>query len=380
MGLILVRYVGEIGIKGKNRFYFVKRLRHNLRDALKRSAAYGRVWSEGQRIYAEVQDDAQGAASAEGVSPRALAALRRVFGVASLSPVHQVPSEMEAIQEAAVTVAERAALQSPMTFRVRAQRADKAFPYTSPEIGRIVGGAVWQKTQANVDLSDAAHVTIGVEVRPEGTLVFGETIPGPGGMPLGTQGRVFSLLSGGIDSPVATWLMMRRGCGVIPLHFAQSQVQEQKALELCRILDEWSFGWTIKPIVVDHHQLLDPIADRLQQIGEERWTCLFCKRAMIAKAAELAPRYRVQAVVMGDSLGQVASQTMDNMIAISWRAPLPIFRPLVACDKNQIMDLARRIGTYDVSSRTAAPCPFLPDHPITSARLEHLHDIMAQLA
>lgn len=380
MGLILVRYVGEIGIKGKNRFYFVKRLRHNLRDALKRSSAHSRVWSEGQRVYAEVQDDVQSGADAEGVSRRALGALQRVFGVASLSPVYQVSPDMEAIQQTAVTVAERAALRSPMSFRIKAQRADKSFPYTSPEIGRIVGGAVWQKTQANVDLSDAADLTIGVEVRPEGVLVFGETIPGPGGMPLGTQGRVFSLLSGGIDSPVATWTMMRRGCGVIPLHFAQSRAQEQRALELCRLLDEWSFGWTIKPIVVDHHQILDPIANRLQQLGEERWTCLFCKRAMIAKAAELAPRYRVQAVVMGDSLGQVASQTMENMIAISWRAPIPIFRPLVACDKNQIMDLARRIGTYDVSSRASAPCPFLPDHPITSAKLEHLQDIMAQIA
>jgi thiamine biosynthesis protein ThiI len=197
MGLILVRYVGEIGIKGKNRFYFVKRLRHNLRDALKQSSTHSRVWSEGQRIYAEVQNEDQAGAGAEQIPRRTLEVLQRVFGVASLSPVYQVPPDLQAIQESAVTVAERAGLRPPMSFRVRAQRADKSFPYRSPDIGRIVGGAVWQRTQADVDLSDAADLTIGVEVRPEGALVFGETIPGPSGMPLGTQGRVFSLLSGG---------------------------------------------------------------------------------------------------------------------------------------------------------------------------------------
>ena len=131
-------------------------------------------------------------------------------------------------------------------------------------------------------------------------------------MPLGTQGRAFALLSGGIDSPVATWLMMRRGCGVIPVHFAQSEIEKKKALENCRALDAWSPGWQIKPIVLDHFEVLEPVVERLQQIGEERWTCLFCKRTMIAKAGELASQYHVQALIMGDSLGQVASQTLKQ--------------------------------------------------------------------
>jgi len=371
MGLLLVRYVGEIGIKGKNRGYFVKRLRRNLRDALKRRQIAGRVWSEGQRIYVEVDDDALEDASA---------ALQRVFGVASLSCVFRVDSDLDAIRTQVVALATDAGLAPPRTFRVQVRRADKSFPFKSPEIGRLVGAAVWQVTQAPVDLSDKADLTFGVEIRTEGTFVYGGVTRGPGGMPLGTQGRVFSLLSGGIDSPVAMWLMMRRGCGVIPLHFAQSEPEKTKALENCQVLDNWSAGWRIKPIVLDHHEVLAPTANRLRQIGEERWTCLFCKRAMIAKAGELAPQYRVQAVILGDSLGQVASQTINNMIAISWGSPLPILRPLIAFDKNEIVDLARRIGTYSISTRKSAGCPFLPHHPITNANLEHLQEILARLA
>jgi thiamine biosynthesis protein ThiI len=349
----------------------VKRLRRNLRDALKRAAIAGRVWSEGQRMYAEVDDDGQASA---------LLALRRVFGVTSLSPVDRIRSDIEVIREKAVAIAEQAGLQPPTTFRAKARRADKSFPYTSPEIGRLAGEAVYAATHAPVDLSDRAGLTIGIEVRHEGTLVYGEVIPGPGGMPLGTQGRAFALLSGGIDSPVATWLMLRRGCGIIPVHFAQNEVETQKALDNCRVLNPWSAGWNIVPIVLDHYEVLEPVADRLRQIGEERWTCLFCKRTMIAKAAELAPQYHVQAVVMGDSLGQVASQTMDNLVAISWDAPLPILRPLIAYDKGEITHLARRIGTFDTSTRESAGCVFLPDRPITRANLQHLSEIIAQLS
>ena len=379
MGLILVRYVGEIGIKGKNRTYFVKRLRRNVRDALKKNAVSGDVWSEGQRLFVQVGDDALATA---------IAALQRIFGVASLSPATRIPPDpsgqasgrgLDAIREEALALARRAGLKPPASFRIATRRADKTFPFRSPEINRVVGGAVQEATQARVDLSDRADLTIGIEVRVAGTLVYGEVWPGPGGMPLGTQGRAFVLLSGGIDSPVAAWLMMRRGCGIIPLHFAQSEAEREKALHNCRILGRWSYGWEIKPIVLDHRQIMEPIADRLRQIGEERWTCVFCKRAMVARAAELAPQYRVRALVMGDSLGQVASQTLSNVAAISWNAPLPILRPLIAYDKNEIVALARRIGTYEVSVQEMAACPFVPSRPITQASLEHMIEIIAQL-
>lgn len=370
MGLILVRYVGEIGIKGKNRRFFVRRLRRNLRAALKHRDVDGKVWSEGQRIYVEVEDVDDEAT---------LSVLPRVFGVASLSPVSRVASDLDAIRDCALVLVERIELQPPRSYRVSTRRADKTFPYISPEVSRLVGGAIHDATRAKVDLSDAADVTVGIEIRPEGSMVYGEVIPGAGGMPLGSQGRAFVLLSGGIDSPVAAWLMMRRGCGIIPIHFAQSEVEKQKALDNCRVLAEWSYGWHIKPIVLDHHALMEPIVERLRQLGQERWTCLLCKRAMVSRAAELASSYHVQALVMGDSLGQVASQTLNNVVAISYGCELPILRPLIAYDKTEIMALARRIGTFDVSTHDAMACPFLPSRPITSAALEQLQEILSGL-
>lgn len=370
MGLILIRYSGEIGIKGRNRHYFVKRLRHNLRDVLKRHDIEGKVWSEGQRVYAEVDDEARDAA---------LSAFTRVFGIASVSPVERVSSDLAAIRAQALALAERAGLDASMSFRVQTRRADKTFPHISPEVSRLVGSTIYEATHARVDLSDDADVTIGIEIRSHGTLIYGQVLPGQGGLPLGSQGRVFVLLSGGIDSPVAAWLMMRRGCGVIPLHFAQSEIEREKALANCQVLESWSYGWQIKPLVLDQGELLKPAIEQLAEMGKERWTCVFCKRAMIARAAQLAPTYRVQALVMGDSLGQVASQTLGNLAAISYGAELPILRPLIGYNKVEIMDLARQIGTFEVSTQDAASCSFLPSRPITSADLDELKEILSHV-
>jgi thiamine biosynthesis protein ThiI len=348
----------------------VRRLRRNLRAALRARDISGDVWSEGQRIYAQVSDD-------NDVS--ALDVMQRVFGVASISPVHRVASDLDAIQAAAVKLAHQVDLRPPATFRVQTRRADKSFPMISPEVNRRIGAAIGNTTQAGVDLSNDADVTIGIEIRVEGTLIYGQVIPGPGGMPIGTQGRVFVLMSGGIDSPVAGWLMMRRGCGIIPIHFYQSDIEEEKVLENCRKLGEWSFGWEIKPLILDHNQVFGPTVERLHDLDKDRWICLFCKRTMIDHAAQLADRYHVQALVMGDSLGQVASQTLDNMVAISDRTQILILRPLIAYDKTAIIQLAREIGTFQVSTQDAAPCPFLPARPLTRASLDQLHEIISLL-
>lgn len=211
MGLILVRY-GEIAIKGKNRVEFVRRLRHNMRDALKRRGLSGRVWSEGQRVYVETDQVEE-----------ALEALRHVFGIVSLSPVVEVPPDLEAMKAEAVRQALAAGLNPERSYHIATRRADKGFPLTSPEINQVLGAAVQQATGARVDLSDEADVVIGVEVQRERTLVFGQVVPAWGGMPVLSQGRVVALMSGGIDSPVAAWLMMKRGCGVIPIHFYRTR-------------------------------------------------------------------------------------------------------------------------------------------------------------
>ena len=308
----------------------------------------------------------------------AVEGIRKVFGLVSLSPVAEVPSSMDFIKEEALRLAREMDLNEAVTFCVSARRADKTFPLISPEIDREVGGYIIEKTGARVDLRKP-QITIGVEVRREGTYVYGKVIPAPGGLPLGIEGRVVALVSGGIDSPVAAWMMMKRGCGVIPLHFRQSDTGATKALENCKVLSDYSYGWDIRPIVLDHAEVLGDTCRRLRVIGAERWTCVFCKRALLLKAAEVAEEMGASALVMGDSMGQVASQTLHNLEVVSYGIPKPILRPLIGMDKVDIVNLAKRIGTFEASVRYADHCPFLPARPLTQGTVPKLLSIMRQL-
>ncbi len=367
MGLIVIRY-GEIALKGQNRWYFVKRLRKNIRDCLKNNDLTGEVRSVGQRVYVQVED-----------VERAVEKLRDVFGVVSLSPVQEVPADIEAISAEALRMAEQAGLDETRTFRVQSRRADKAFPLISPDINRLTGDHVQKATGARVDLSDEADLTIGVEVRRGHALVYGQTVAGHGGLPLGTEGRAVALISGGIDSPVAAWMMMRRGCGVIPIHFRQSEVELAKFLDNCQVLSRYAYGWDIRPIVLDHQEVFGETYEKLRHIGAERWTCIFCKQTMLQKACQVADQHKAKALVMGDSLGQVASQTLDNLEVISYGIEKPILRPLIGLDKTEITALARRIGTFDISTREARSCPYLPPDPLTKASLPKLRAIMEKM-
>lgn len=371
MALLLLRY-GEIGLKGQNRTYFLRKLRRNVRQCLKANGIEGEVWQEGQRLYLQTLDPGT-----------AIEAVRRVFGLVSLSPVEVVPAgnghpTMEAIADAAVDAARRAGLGPDRTFRLSVRRADKSFPLISPEVERRAGAAVVAATQAPVDLR-TPELEIGVEIQPGRALVYGETIPGPGGLPLGSQGRVVALISSGIDSPVAAWLMMKRGCGVIPVHFSLGQQQTDQVLAIVEALNQHAYGWRLRPIIVSHQEVVGPIIARLQAVREERWSCLFCKRAMLSKAAEIAQEMEASALVTGDSLGQVASQTLSNLEVISYGIPKPILRPLIGMDKTEIMDRARQIGTYEPSIQTSHACPFLPDRPLTQAHLDRLKTLLAKM-
>jgi thiamine biosynthesis protein ThiI len=367
MGLILVRY-GEIALKGQNRNYFFRKLRRNMRLCLKQNSIDGRVWQEGQRIYLETDE-----------VERAIEAVQRVFGIVSLSPVQMVAANMEAITQEAVALAFRAGLDPTRSFRVTARRADKAFPVISPEIQRRVGAAVVAATNAPVDLSGEASLDIGVEVQRGRALVFGETFAGPGGLPLGSQGRVVALLSSGIDSPVAAWLMMKRGCGVIPVHMSASPAQAEQVQAIVDALNRYGYGSPMHPVIISHHELMASIEEQLRSLHYERWTCLFCKRAMLAKAAEIARDVNASALVTGDSLGQVASQTLSNLEIISEGIQKPILRPLIGYDKTEIMALARHIGTYEASIQTSYACPFLPDRPLTRGNLDKFHAVLEEM-
>ncbi len=367
MGLILLRF-GEVALKGRNRSALIRLLRHNLRACLADNGLEGQVVSVGQRIYVRTEQMEQ-----------ALGPLSRVFGIVSLSPAVQAPHDMQAISAECVLQAEAAGVGPGVSFRVRARRVDKAFPFTSLDINRIAGDAIAEGLRAPVDLSNEAAITIGVEVTVEGALVFGRVIPAPGGLPLGMEGRVIALISGGIDSPVAAWMMMKRGCQVIPLHFSQNEVETAKALDNIALLGQYSYGWTLRPTVLDHHEVVGPTVEALREIHEARWNCIFCKRAMLLRACALADELDAHAIIMGDSLGQVASQSLRNLEIISWGATKPILRPLVGLDKSEVMAIARRIGTFDISTREAESCCFVPSNPVTVGTLTKLKRVIARL-
>jgi thiamine biosynthesis protein ThiI len=367
MGLILLRY-GELALKGGNRIAFLRRLRQNVRAALKAHGLSGEVTSVERRVYVRTEQVEE-----------ALDPLSRVFGLTSISPVAEARHDMDDIIRVALAEAQAAGVAPGVSFRVRARRSDKTFPYTSPEINRLAGGAIHDALHGKVDLSDNADVTIGIEVSREEALVFARTIPAPGGLPLGIEGRVVALMSGGIDSPVAAWMMMKRGCGVIPVHFTQSDLETSKAMDNIEVLRRYSYGWDLKPLVFSHYDTIAPTLAKLQAIGEERWSCIFCKRALMQKACEVAEEFGAHAVVMGDALGQVASQTLANMEVTTFGMTKPIFRPLIGLDKTEIVQLAQRIGTFEVSTRAEGTCQFLPCHPITQGSVPKLLEIIRQL-
>jgi thiamine biosynthesis protein ThiI len=174
--------------------------------------------------------------------------------------------------------------------------------------------------------------------------------------------------------------MMKRGCGVIPLHFAVSQAQARQVEDIVQALNGHAHGWQLKPIILSHKEVLEPTLARLREIRRERWTCLFCKRAMLSKAAEIAKEMDASALVTGDSLGQVASQTLSNLEVISYAIPKPILRPLIGLDKTEIMALAREIGTYEASISTAHTCPYLPERPLTRGSVDKLGEILERMA
>jgi len=367
MGLILLRY-GEVALKGRNRPLFLRALRHNIRACLREHGINGTVASRGQRVYVETEQVSE-----------ALAPLQRVFGVVSLSPVTSVAREVDAIVKVGVQEAVAAGVKPGVSYRVQARRSDKSFPLVSPAINRVVGEAIYQATEGDVNLSRDADVTIGVEVQRDRALVYGRVLPGPGGLPLGTEGRVVALVSGGIDSPVAAWLMMKRGCGVVPLHLSQNAAETEKTLANLEQLGRYGYGWEFRPTVLEHREVVAPSLAALAEMREERWSCLVCKHLMLRRAEALAAEVGADAIVIGDSLGQVASQTLPNLRAISLGIELPVLRPLIGLDKTEIIEIARRIGTFDISTRVQHACPFLPANPITGGSVTAMQEILEAL-
>jgi thiamine biosynthesis protein ThiI len=297
--------------------------------------------------------------------------ISRVFGVVGVSVATVSEPLVDAIAAAA---SERAALslKEGMSFAVRARRSGVP-GFTSQQLAAAVGSRILSRARgARVDL-DHPDYEVFVEAREFGGLIYDERIKGPGGLPGGTQGNVLTLLSGGIDSPVAAWLMMRRGCTATFLHLAGGRWAGKDLLPAVHrhhgVLSRWCPGIPLDLVVAG----MEPVYDRLVEMKEPRYRCVLCKRFMLRAASALAREEGAAAVVTGENLGQVASQTLQNLSVIAGAASVPVLRPLIGHDKTEIVDLARKIGTFDdVQGETG--CLAVPRYPSTAAREEVIRE------
>jgi thiamine biosynthesis protein ThiI len=355
---ILCRF-GEIFLKGANRGRFERSLLDNVRRAVA-GVKDVRVTAPHGRVLVTVPDDAL-----EDACER----VGRVFGLVSYSPARAVSPQLPVIIEAAVAVARAALARTPArNFKVEARRSDKQFPATSYEIARDAGAAIVADTGLAVDLGHP-ELTVGIEVGPEVAHVYAETRPGPGGLPVAASGRALLLLSGGIDSPVAGWLAAKRGLALDALYFHSppfiGEKSRDKVVTLARQLGRWG---ALRALYVAP---FTEIQKQLREAGPAELGVVLYRRMMLRVADLLADRLPAGALITGENLGQVASQTMVNMHVIGQAARHLVLRPLVTFDKSETIALARRIGTFDTSALPYDDCCslFLPSHPATAARL-----------
>ena len=354
MNSVVVHYQ-EIALKGRNRPWFIAKLVRNLKNATS-DLDVRQVVPRMGRIEIVLGSPEAWAPVAERV--------RHTFGVANFSRAGRAPLDMDAI--AGAILKDLGDIQ-PSTFRVSAKRADKRFPLTSPQIEREVGGRVKEARGWKVDLSHP-EFTIHVDaLTGEAFYYFGKEA-GPGGMPTGVSGRVICLLSGGIDSPVAAYRLMRRGCRVMAVHFHSypilSRASQEKVRELAAVLTRYQQHTKVYmvPFGEIQQQVMLAVAPPLRVV--------IYRRLMVRIAEALADRCSAKALVTGEVIGQVASQTLDNMTTIGSVATLPIFRPLIGMDKDEITVEAQKLGTYLISIIEDQDCCqlFTPKHPATKAR------------
>ena len=355
---VIVLRVAEIFLKGRNRRIFWNSLLANARRLMK-DVPGTRIESSYMRVAVHHPAEARNAC---------LERLGRLFGMSSMSPAAAVATDLDAIVETAVAAA--ALRPKAESFKVETKRRDKSFPMNSPDVSRHVGGQIAVRTGRPVDVrrpQQTIHVEIG-----EQSYVFSEVIPGPGGLPVGTAGRVSLLLSGGIDSPVAGWQAMRRGCRLSAVYFHSfpytGDKTKEKVLDLARQLARFQGRTTV------HVVHFTEVQKTLREHGKPELAVLLYRRMMMRAASIIAASEGAKALITGENLGQVASQTLENLAVIENAATLPVLRPLVTFDKADIVQQAKRIGTFETSILPYDDCCslFVPKHPATRARVEDL--------
>ena len=358
----LIVRCGEVALKGLNKPYFERMLADRIRKVTKAYEGISVVRSEGL-IFVR--------GGAHHDVEKVMADISKVFGVASISPAMEVESDMEKIGEAAVEfmldLIERKGVK---TFKVEAKRADKSFPVKSPDIARQIGAKVLIGCKVlKVDVHKPEAMLF-IDVRKDRTYIFEQKLSGFGGLPLGTNGKGLVLLSGGIDSPVAAWMIAKRGMLIEALHFHSypytSERAQEKVEELARIVAGYTGNFNL------HVINLLPIQEAIVANCPEEETSLLVRRFMMKIAERVAQDRSCMMLITGENLGQVASQTAEALVVTDQAVTMPVMRPLIAMDKVEIMDRARDIGTYETSILPYEDCctVFLPKHPKTKPKLD----------
>lgn len=362
---------GEVALKGLNKPYFERMLVDRIKHALRKYNKVEVKRSEGL-IFVKTPGDLD--------PDLIIGEISRVFGVASVSPAIEVESDLDEIGKAAVEfMQELIEKKGIKTFKVNAKRADKSFPVKSPDIGRIIGANVLKgcnSLKVNVHEPDCL---LFVDVRRGKSYIYEQKIMGYGGLPLGTNGKGMVLLSGGIDSPVAAWMMAKRGMLIEAIHFHSypytSERAQEKTEDLARIIA--GYCGRFKMHVVN----LLPIQEEIVTNCPEEETTILIRRFMMKIAEKVAKETDCCMLITGENLGQVASQTAEALVVTDHAVQIPVMRPLIAMDKIDIIEMAKNIGTYETSILPYEDCctVFLPKHPTTKPKLEKILESESKL-
>ena len=374
---ILIVRAGEVALKGMNKPYFERMLVDRIKANLKKISEVGKdkdidIYRHEGLIYVK----ADKALDIDEIIHETV----KVFGVASVSKAVEAESDLDAIGAEAVRYMKALIEERGIkTFKVEAKRADKNFPVKSPEIGRIIGAKVLVGCKVlKVDVHDP-DVLLKVDVRHDVSYIYDSKVNGLGGLPLGTNGKGMTLLSGGIDSPVATWMMAKRGMMIEAVHYHSypytSERAREKVIELAQIVSQYTGRFKM------HVINLLPIQEEIVKNCPEEETTIHVRRFMMRIAEKLAREAECQALITGEDLGQVASQTAEALVVTDSVVSMPVFRPLIGMDKIEIMDRAQEIGTYEKSIEPYEDCctVFLPKHPATKPRLEKILESESRL-
>lgn len=357
MKVLIIRY-SEIHLKGNNREFFESALVSNIKHVLQKFQ-YEFARSNARYIIKNFDET-----DLEDI----IDAVKNVFGVHSLSIAEEVPTDLKQISAAALAFA-----PTKGTFKVNTNRADKRFPMSSMQISAEVGGDVLEANpQLKVDLYNPQHV-INIDIRENGkSFVYGETIKAVNGMPVGTGGKGIVMLSGGIDSPVAAYMMAKRGMTLRAVHFHSfpytSMQARQKVLDLAKIIKKYTLRMTVD--VVSFTEIQTAIHEKCP----EEYMITIMRRFMMRIAERIAKIHGAGAVITGESLGQVASQTLESITSTNSVATIPVFRPLIGFDKDEIIEISQKIGTFETSILPYEDCCtiFLPKRPVTKPRIEQV--------